>query len=410
MGQFRPVTTGQTPGAFPRNSGDPHIGMVTAQDSHDVRVWSGTTYHMAQALARQVGEVSNLGPVEWRGLRAVHRILRVQQAVTGWRFQPALSPLAVRGNAARIARRQRVARAEILFAPAGGALIPGLRHGVPVAYSSDATARLLHGYYDSHPYAGRGFARANALEGQAIRRADLLIYPSEWAAQSAITHYGADPVKVHVVPYGANLARVPSRAAALRARGGDLRLLFVGADWHRKGGDVVVATLAALRARGIAAQLDVVGCAPPEGVLLSGVPLSCLHVHPFLDKSDPAQARQLEALYLNADILVQPSRAECYGIVFAEAAAHGVPSFASCTGGISGAMRDGKSGFLLPRDADGPAYAGRIAALLAEPGGLSVMRRSARDEYEARFNWDHWAARVVTIFRHHLEKEGDASP
>jgi len=39
-------------------------------------------------------------------------------------------------------------------------------------------------------------------ERAALQAAAAAIYPSHWARKSAVTHYGADPAKVHVVPFG----------------------------------------------------------------------------------------------------------------------------------------------------------------------------------------------------------------
>ena len=61
-----------------------------------------------------------------------------------------------------------------------------------------------------------------------IARARKIIYPSEWAARSAVQDYQADPGKVVVVPFGANIEDVPPAAEVLRPR--QRRLLDLTAD------------------------------------------------------------------------------------------------------------------------------------------------------------------------------------
>ena len=50
-----------------------------------------------------------------------------------------------------------------------------------------------------------------------------------------------------------------------RRRGTDIcRLLFLGVDWHRKGGDIALAVAELLNQKGIRTELDIVGCNTPR--------------------------------------------------------------------------------------------------------------------------------------------------
>lgn len=48
-------------------------------------------------------------------------------------------------------------------------------------------------------------ALADKLECTSIANASKVVYSSEWAAKSAIEHYGVDEEKIHVVEFGANI-------------------------------------------------------------------------------------------------------------------------------------------------------------------------------------------------------------
>ena len=56
---------------------------------------------------------------------------------------------------------------------------------------------------------------AHLLEKRAIEKARLLLYPTRWAADSAIKDYGADPQKVRVIPFGANIEHPPAKRDVL---------------------------------------------------------------------------------------------------------------------------------------------------------------------------------------------------
>src|SRR5690606_24581714 len=101
--------------------------------------------------------------------------------------------------------------------------------------------------------------------------------------------------------------------------------------------------------------------------------------------------------YLDADFLILPTRCECYGIVFCEAAAHGLPSIAAATGGVPEVVREGINGHTLPLSAGAADYTALIRAVLDEPGRHDRLRRSSRDEFERRLNWDTWGCETARL-------------
>lgn len=369
------------------------IAFVTVGDSRNVRYWSGTPYHMAQALRRAGHRLEHIAPLH-APLADAYRLLAWGGRHLGLRMPNHLHLPALTGRYARNAlRRIAAARPEVVVAVAGSPFVGRIPPGVPVVYASDATFRTIAGYYPQYRDLPRGsFEAADRMEAASIARADLVTYPSAWAAGSASRDYGAPAAKVHHIRWGANLAEPPGPPAAGPRPPGPLRLLLVGANWWIKGAAVAVEALAALRAGGIEAELTICGCAPPQPISAPG-----LRIIPFLDKNDPAQAAQLAALYRQADLFILPTRAECYGIVFVEAAAYGLPSVAPATGGVSGAVADGRGGLLLPEGADGAAYARAIAGLWADPARLAALRAGARHYYETEANWDAWAARITAL-------------
>jgi glycosyltransferase involved in cell wall biosynthesis len=220
----------------------------------------------------------------------------------------------------------------------------------------------------------------------------VLLYPSEWVARSAIDHYGADPGRVHVIPYGANLDEVPPREAATGRRPGErCRLLFLALEWERKGGDIAFATLLELEEVGIRAELVVCGATPPAAIRHER-----LVVLGRLDKNDPAQLERLVDLLATSDFLLRPTRAECYGIVFCEAAAFGLPVITTATGGVTTIVRHGENGLALPLDAGPQDYAAAIARLHGDPDAYTAMAVAGRLAYEERLNWGSWAEQVLT--------------
>ncbi|MCK1307169.1 MULTISPECIES: glycosyltransferase family 4 protein [unclassified Bradyrhizobium] len=372
------------------------IAFATIGDAREVRFWSGTPFHMSKSLASEGHEVVHVGPLTapilplYKAYSRICRMLRTR-GISPFHAEPV-----VRQYAADAARKIRAVSPDVVVAPAGSTFAWGVPDGVPLVYASDATFRLVEDYHPNYRNLSRAAREiAERLERDTIARADLVLYPSEWAAESAVRDYGADRARVHVIPWGANLEAAPDRGSVLGCRKpGPCRLLFIGANWEEKGADMAVETLAELRDRGVEAELVICGCSPPRPVTQEG-----LTIIPYLDKNDREQRNRLDQLYRDADFFLLPTRADCWGIVFCEAAAHGVPSIAPATGGVPCAIRDGETGILLPPNATKADYATVISKTFANPDRLARLRQSSRDAFETRLNWRAWSRRVSDLIQ-----------
>lgn len=74
---------------------------------------------------------------------------------------------------------------------------------------------------------------------------------------------------------------------------------------------------------------------------------------------------EMSSLYGAADIFCYPGLREPIGMVYLEAQASGLPIVAFRSGGIPEVVRDGETGFLVPR-LDGPAFTARLNELIAD--------------------------------------------
>ena len=332
-------------------------------------------------------------------------LLSMTSATTGWAarlqryaigFDIGIDRTAFMARLKARAIRKQLANLEgidALLVPVGSTILPSLRVALPILYVSDATLPLMIGYYKRYAhFSPRTQRRAIDLERRAMRQVDLAVFPTHWAADSARDDLSTPQDRILVAPFGPNMADIPPRAAALAPRApGSFRMLFCAVEWERKGGDIAVEMARVLARRGLDVHLTILGIRPPDGTALP----DNVTVIPYLDKSDPAEAAQFAAQFREADLFVLPTRAECFGMVFCEAAAFGTPSLTTDTGGVGEAVRDGETGVLLPPEAGPEAYADAVAALIADPARLDRLRINARDDFEGRLNWTAWATAVV---------------
>ena len=377
-------------------------GYLCAEDPLSHYAWSGTHRRLFQAL-QSCSDAIALGPLQSPALSAIRLTNRISHKLKLGEAVPHHGMISARAYAR--AAQQQLARLqpEVIFAPAASVELFHLQTSLPVIYLSDATSRLLEGYYpDFTAMPARKKRALERFEQHAIQRADAVIYPSRWAAQSAIEHYGADPAKVHVLPFGPNFdAAVPPPVAKDSEHQRPLRILFVGRDWSRKGGDIAYEAVVGLRRAVLDARLIMCGCNPEVAI-----DPAVAEIIPMIDKQKPGGYEALCALYASADLFLLPTRAECFGIVFAEAASRGLPTISYATGGVPSAVLSGVTGQLLPLDAGADAFADAIAAIVASPARYTEMSRAALEDARVRLDWGVWADRVAAAVTAQLAIDG----
>jgi glycosyltransferase involved in cell wall biosynthesis len=374
----------------------PRIALVSVDDPEDRRAFSGTLFSMVSALRRHAGPVTALGPLHLTP-RPATRVRAKASSLAGrglYKYDHSRDLVSRYGE--EFGRRLEHGAFDVVFAPVASAQIATLQTALPIMYASDATFELLVGLYDNFSnLSAASLDEGHRVEHAAVHRADLLLYPSRWAADSAVHRYGADRSRIRVTPYGANLEDPPTAASiAGRARPERCVLLFLAREWERKGGDLVLATFEVLRERGLDAELVVCGCSPPDGWSSEDA-----RIVPFLDKNDPAQRRQLSTLLAESAFLFVPTRADCFPIVFCEASAYGLPVVATAVGGVPEAVRDGENGLLLCAEAQPEAYADAIEAAFRDEARYERLIASTRRAFDERLNWDAWGRDIAEAMR-----------
>jgi glycosyltransferase involved in cell wall biosynthesis len=380
------------------------VGFLSAKNYFSTDAFSGTLLSMWEALRDRGLELIPLGhPTRSRRLFWLRRrLLRVGPlSVDDPQFEKHTRRLA-----RFIERQLRTAPCDVIFAPVASVELWSLRTSLPIVYSSDATFHLIHESYGlslTHESEVRG----HEVERHAIATASRLVYPSEWAVRSAIDDYGATPEQIDIVPYGANLRAIPSREAVLAKRLEEpMRLLFVGREYARKGGAIVLQTCRELERRGFCADITMIGCEPPASERIP----SNLTVIPNLDKRKPSERAMFDKLYEGAHALLFPTRADCSPITICESFAHGIPVISADVGGIRSMIEHGRNGFLIPKDdVDGKFYADSIKDLAQSQQRYSAIVHNARSSYEDRLNWKTWGESVEQSLRIALDTGDDSA-
>ena len=264
-----------------------------------------------------------------------------------------------------------------------------LKTDIPLIHYTDSVAASMVDYY-WHGLGRHTQAVMNMLQKRSLETCDAVLMASEWAKESAIRHYGTDPGKLTIIPFGANTEVKDFQHLDHE----EINLLFVGVGWQRKGGDIAVECAEWLNRKdpGRNYVLHLVGSEPP-------VPIDSDHVrlYGFLNRNVESEREKLEYLRSITDLFLLPTQAECAGIVFCEACAYGIPSVTYDTGGISSYVINGFNGYRMPCGSSGEQFADKILELLQDRTLLPKMKTNARSLYETDLNWDTAARRVTEV-------------
>jgi glycosyltransferase involved in cell wall biosynthesis len=213
--------------------------------------------------------------------------------------------------------------------------------------------------------------------------ADLVLAPSAATAEELVRDYGAE--RIAVVPNATGARWWEGGASEVGEGGAGLEpgtLLFVGRLRLRKGVEVLLHALAALRARGIAARLAIAGDGEHRAAVERA--LADLDLGGAVELLGRCDAARIARLLAGARALVVPSIYEGMPLVVLEAMAAGVPVVASSVSGIPEVVVDGETGWLVPPE-DPAALAAALAVALEDPAEAARRGAAGRRRVEERY-------------------------
>jgi glycosyltransferase involved in cell wall biosynthesis len=360
------------------------IAYVAPYDPRSINTWAGgCSYFMAQEFQQQGDEIAFIGPLEERFKRLFGLKWRYYKYFEKKDYLLHRVPFITQQMAMEAAKKIATTQSDLVLGPL---TLPFayLDCKQPVVCWTDATFTGLVDFYFKNT-CQESIRNGHLIDQLALDRCSLAIYTSDWAAKSAIEDYGADPKKVKVVPYGANLDQSHSLEdikTCIDARPNNTcKLLFLGVDWVRKGGDVAYKVAEALNEAGLKTELTVAGCP------MLNKPANFVNVVGFIDKSTQEGAYKLKKLIAESHFLILPSIADCTPLVFCEANSLGVPCLSTQVGGIPTTIRSGVNGQLFDLNVDISDYCRYLVDLFSDYTQYQSLALSAFHEYESRLNW-----------------------
>jgi glycosyltransferase involved in cell wall biosynthesis len=252
----------------------------------------------------------------------------------------------------------------------------------PIQY--DQFGEFYHHTPDSTYLEGIKFRLNRAL----FRHAAHLIAWTDWTKASLVNDYGVPVEKITVIPPGVNVNDWKIKEARQVVSGSPVKILFVGGDLPRKGGDLLLEVFRSLRS-----TIQI----PIELHLITKTPLlpeQGVFVYNGLGPNAP----ELIRLYQQADLFVLPTLGDCLPMVLSEAGAAGLPCISTRLGGIPEIVLDGETGLLVsPRD--GYALTEALTRLITDAGLRQQMGRRAEAFVCQRFDAVKNVERLLMVIK-----------
>jgi glycosyltransferase involved in cell wall biosynthesis len=350
---------------------------------------SGSAHAVLDGL-RQQGHTVGSGDVDLAGIER-----GLGAALT---FSPDRKRWSVKYHLGAIPFRLRSRNAESHTRRRGPSLDAILQYGA--TFSPRATGVPYFLYCDSNVHISRDDPHAWAAQlspsevNAAIAR-EQTVYDgaagiftfSERVRRSFVGDLRIPADRVETVFAGPNFD--PSAIPALRAHPAEKpNILFVGREFERKGGDVLLKAFERVRAEVPDATLTIIG---PRDLSLS---IPGVEVLGFLRKDDPAEYKRLLDAYAQATAFAFPTRFEPFGVVLLEAMFFGLPCVATNVWAIPEIVLDGETGYIVELD-DASSLGNRLVELLKNPQKAHEMGRVGRLRAETHFTWQAVTAKMA---------------
>lgn len=207
--------------------------------------------------------------------------------------------------------------------------------------------------------------------------------PEERWPRLRVVHCGLDPTEFD-----------PDREARSSAQGG-IRILYVGRLVPFKGQAILLEALAAIRSRGVEANLTMIGDGPSRQSLERRA--AQMDLGAAVSFTGAVGQDEIRSHYAAADVFCLPSFAEGVPVVLMEAMAMRVPVVTSRIMGITELIEDGEEG-LLVRPGRADELAAALERLARDPELRERLGRRGREKVVAEFDVRESGRQLARVF------------
>lgn len=267
---------------------------------------------------------------------------------------------------------QQIAQKQYSFSFQMQSLFDASTEGTPHFLYTDHThlANLYYANFDKRKLYSEQWI---ALERTIYQNTIVNFCRSSNIRRSLIDQYDSSPDKTVCVYAGSNTEQHPVDFNENKYT--SKQILFVGMDWERKGGPVLLEAFKLVIKHHPDAELMIVGCTPqvdvPQCKVVARVPID-----------------QVSMFYEEAAIFCLPTKLEPFGVVFVEAMNHRLPVVATNVGAVPDFILNGETGYIVEPD-NATELAQALIALLDDPEKCRTLGNNAYMLVKKRYSWEN---------------------
>jgi glycosyltransferase involved in cell wall biosynthesis len=220
----------------------------------------------------------------------------------------------------------------------------------------------------------------------AAREFDVFVPMGSDCAESLQRDYGVEPGKCTALTLAPQDLEISSPPYLRNHTDGPTRLLFVGKDFFRKGGEFLLRLFAQHLSN--KCRLTIVS---------SDAGLDGRELPPGVERFTHISLEELRDLYRTSHIFVFPTQQDFMPQVLAEALAFGLPCISNDVGGVKDLVQDGENGIVFSRDSTVDQWAERLHRLISNPAELAAMSLNARYFAERELSFDRFEKLIADV-------------
>jgi glycosyltransferase involved in cell wall biosynthesis len=219
-----------------------------------------------------------------------------------------------------------------------------------------------------------------------LRQVDAMICASDYESSLLKQSFSVPEEKIWTIPIGVERIQVQRKS---KEEGRPVSLLYVGRVEQYKGIQFILRAMAHLRtAYDVNSSLTIVGAGPYASELRENI--KRFDLQSSVRWLSNLRSAELDKEYINADMLLLLSEMESYGLVVAEALAHGTPCIVSRTSALAEFINEAGC-FGVDYPPDDAALAALILKVYNEGVAVDKLSRKIR-------TWDEVAEDYMQVY------------